>query len=944
MIGHDAMVDVRANDSMVEASASNDPLSVELRRPMVEAGDGFARGIAYETIRQRLFGHVRAATIGRHRLEKLIGSGGMGEVYAAHDPELDRRVAIKRVVGCSDVDADDAQRLRDALLRDARSAARVQHPHVVEIYDCGVQGDDLYVVMELVEGPTLDQWLVEGPRSWREIVELFVQIGQGLAAAHEQGIVHRDFKPSNVLIGTDGRARVADFGLARVADELKVTRPGNLTGEAIPATSLGVVGTPQYMAPEQYRGSSVGPPADQFAYCNALYRALFHAPPFSGRTLDELASNVMEGHLRPPADRHGAPRALVGLVLRGLASDPNDRHPSMSELVDRLRAVLLRRTRIAWSCGAAAVALCTALGGYWWPRDSMASPCAVDEAPWTVQERARVHDALLERSTTDSWAIGPSMAVLDQRAHTWTAARKDTCEATLVRGEQSSEVMDLRVACLERQRVQFSSIRSALEAPGGPAGIEALSLARQLAPASDCSAELVRQLATRARAFSHRTERSATPESEATWRELTERLTRARVAAALADYPRALDEARSVAELAEAEGFGYLLAEARLLEGAYGMRLARTQQQHDRARKALEDSAPLAVASGSPRLAAVAFLELAAMAPITGASEDRSIWVELAAAHAALAPFDVDLSRRMMLARGDLARERGSLDDALRHYRQALSLGEPGHDATRAALGVAEVQRARGDLLDARQTLEDLRRMLERAGGTSLLAPTLHNLALVALDQQAVEEARELASEADAFYRASATVDELEHQQARITLARALRLEGGAMLAQEILLDVVAVLAAQGIVARPVLLHALDELIEAHLDLGVPHDARVTAERLLETAVLHYPDGHAEVALARMMLAKAALAAGDPELALLQSRHAHESLGADADALLRAELGFRYAQAAFEIGDRATARQRWQETNELLDGIPGAEFGRAEVQRWAEERGLDRER
>ncbi len=252
--------------------------------------------------------------IGRYFVERIIGRGGMGEVYAAFDPDLHRPVAIKR----------------GASAADALNAARIHHPNVVAVLDRVEQDHEQYVVMELVEGPTLKAWLEQQGRGWREILRMFIEAGSGLASAHQQGVVHRDFKPSNVLLDANGRPRVADFGLAR-----RMSVPADFDEHRS--------GTAKYMAREQHDGGPVGPAADQFAFCNALYRALFGHAPFDGATAGEYLANLRRGRVLSPSVRRGAPRALVRVLLRGLLSSPAQRHDSMDELLSRLQRILSRR-------------------------------------------------------------------------------------------------------------------------------------------------------------------------------------------------------------------------------------------------------------------------------------------------------------------------------------------------------------------------------------------------------------------------------------------------------------------------------------------------------------------------------------------------------------------------------------------------------------------------
>ena len=258
--------------------------------------------------------------LGRYTLRAHLGAGGMGEVYAAHDPELDRAVAVKVLRTC---DGDATPTAIARFQREVLAMARLNHPNVVSVFDAGRVGDRVFVAMELVEGPTLASWLAARRRSWREVVGVFLQAGRGLAAAHAAGIVHRDFKPSNVIVGD--RVRVADFGLAKTAAALD---PPSSPCAATVALDVAItrtgaaVGTPAYMAPEQRAGGTVTPQADQYSYCVALREALAGHGPRDESVEDRFAVR--------------APRFLRAVVARGLASDPGDRFPSMAALLEVL--------------------------------------------------------------------------------------------------------------------------------------------------------------------------------------------------------------------------------------------------------------------------------------------------------------------------------------------------------------------------------------------------------------------------------------------------------------------------------------------------------------------------------------------------------------------------------------------------------------------------------
>lgn len=292
--------------------------------------------------------------VGRYRVLRRLGVGGMAVVYNAYDPDLDRNVALKLV----DPERLTSSREGARLQREAQAMARVSHPNVVPVYDVGEQDRGVYIAMELVEGDTLKGWLSTMARPWNEVLGVFMHAGRGLAAAHAKGLVHRDFKPENVLIGTDGRPRVLDFGLARPSpvleaddiDEVLLPNAGDtfvdmeiveqsvtyqrrvtLDGEV---TTTGLIsGTPAYMAPEQHLGMPATHRSDQFAYCVALWEALYLERPFPGRTAFAIADAVIEGRINHTPKRTRVPAWVRNILLRGLAKEPEHRFESMSSLM-----------------------------------------------------------------------------------------------------------------------------------------------------------------------------------------------------------------------------------------------------------------------------------------------------------------------------------------------------------------------------------------------------------------------------------------------------------------------------------------------------------------------------------------------------------------------------------------------------------------------------------
>ena len=258
------------------------------------SGDTLLRGAEQGVVEGSL---PPGAPIGRYLVLERLGQGGMGVLYTAHDPQLQRVVAIKVLRSRADKDASQTAG-QARLLREAQAMAQLSHPNVVPVYDSGPYGSGIFIAMELVRGSTLDHWVKLKPRSWREVLAVFVMAGRGLEAAHAAGLVHRDFKPANVLVGEDGRPRVTDFGLARATRALTlpettetpeaVMRSGPITLDE-PLTLAGsMMGSPGYMAPEQYVGAATTNATDQFAFCVSLYEALYGVRPFVAKTLPEL--------------------------------------------------------------------------------------------------------------------------------------------------------------------------------------------------------------------------------------------------------------------------------------------------------------------------------------------------------------------------------------------------------------------------------------------------------------------------------------------------------------------------------------------------------------------------------------------------------------------------------------------------------------------------------
>jgi serine/threonine protein kinase len=278
--------------------------------------------------------------LARYVVQREVGAGAMGIVYEALDTLLQRKVALKFLSPAHAPEGGDRE-LYARLLREAKALARLADPNVVAVYDVGHADGRLFLAMEYVEGRTLAEWQADGPRSWQETLDVYVQAGCGLAAAHEAGLVHRDFKPGNVLVGIDGRVCVTDFGLARIdpaphaAGQALAPPPDDLVDGSLTRTGT-VLGSPAFMAPEQLAGLAADARSDVFSFCVALHAGLYGERPFAGATPRELHASILAGRIRPAPEGAAAPAWLRAVVLRGLAPSPDDRWPSMRALLQEL--------------------------------------------------------------------------------------------------------------------------------------------------------------------------------------------------------------------------------------------------------------------------------------------------------------------------------------------------------------------------------------------------------------------------------------------------------------------------------------------------------------------------------------------------------------------------------------------------------------------------------
>ncbi len=428
------------------------------------------------SVEERLFGRGKSSPIAvsRYVLLREIARGGEGSVFAAYDPELDRKVAVKLLPPGT---GHGGQR---RLLREAQSLAKLDHPNVIPVHDVGTYdlselssvvrpdaapSEGVYVVMEYAPGQNLRAWLAEESRGWREVVTVFSAAARGLAAAHKVGIIHRDFKPSNVIIGPAGRVRVVDFGLARTAsspqsgpvyledgDEVEQEQIRELASSdsrSVQLTEHGhVVGTPAFMSPEQHTGASLDARSDQYSFCAALYAGLYGALPFPQPTIRELESAKLAGSFeRRP--RASIPRWLDRLVATGLAPSPQERHASMDDVCRELQRARLRPISIV--AGLLAVAGLGSIAWYQWLRTpSCPDPSPIVATVWSVEAKQAIAGSFA--GSGNPYATEANKVVVsafDDYAMAWSEANLTVCGQRNA-GTLSEERADAATFCLQR--------------------------------------------------------------------------------------------------------------------------------------------------------------------------------------------------------------------------------------------------------------------------------------------------------------------------------------------------------------------------------------------------------------------------------------------------------------------------------------------------------------
>ena len=612
---------------------------------------------------------ARGTLVGRYVVLDKLGEGGMGVVYGAFDPELDRKVAIKVLQG---KDAGGSSGGDQAwLVREAQALARLAHPNVVAVHDVGsLPGDQVFVAMELVEGDTMRAWLKAKARSWREVVPVMLAAGQGLAAAHEVGLVHRDFKPENVLVGKDGRVRVMDFGLARLrADDDGITPPPRRSSDlqidsrsplSAELTLAGhVVGTPAYMAPEIYDQHPADARTDQFAFGVTLFEALYHQRPYDKKDL--LPTRSAPPRPNVPAGAH-VPNQLAKLVLRAIAIDPAERFASMRALLAELaRDPFARRRAVVFAAAGAAAVLAVA-GGVFAFAHHRSELCTGADARlagvWDPHVKDAVHAAFGKTNKPFAEKSFTGLArALDGYTGEWTKAVTESCRATRISGEQTEDVMSLRTACFDQRLEEVRALSKLLV--DADAGIvqKGDAVVFGLDALADCANVAVL-----------RAPGMPPPEIKDKVASLAKRTAEARAQLVAGNYLPALVATKTVTDEAVALHWDPIAADALQIRAAALLAVGNMKE----AAQVFADATWAAVRGHRDDMAAHAAFSTAMMtSEALGKPTDAQVWIDFGVALMSRAGVDHGLSTHHYQVAGMVAAESGDINRAVALYEKA---------------------------------------------------------------------------------------------------------------------------------------------------------------------------------------------------------------------------------------------------------------------------------
>ncbi len=895
-------------------------------------------------------------SIGHFVILRPLGQGGMGEVFSAYDERLDRKVAVKLLRSRPGGGRDEHANQR--LIREAQALARLSHPNVVQVYEAGEHGGRVYVAMEFIQGVTLRRWVErarrEGAADWRRILARCCDAGRGLAAAHAVGMIHRDFKPENIMVADDGRVRVLDFGLVRTAGDapdeparLDGPQPAGASersrgdagasrarGELLftdtsidslmvsgasleqPLTEHGaILGTPAYMSPEQHRGESLDARSDQFSFCVVVYEALLGARPFFGRSRDELREAVLSGRPSTQLVKYKAPDRVIQLLLRGMAPSPEDRWPSMDALLSALTRDPARARRRALGIAGAAGALIVAGGLIARALDDDALDCSGGEAElaesWGQGERARVTAAL---SSTGLAYAGETAALVcarvDAYARGWVEMSKEACISHR-RGRQSDALLDRRMACLDQRLVELRAMVATLSEADPTITTRAVEAASSLRRIEDCGDLALLESAVAP---------PRDPAVAAAVTELREQLAGVRAAHEAGKFERARELLAPVMARAESIGYAPVLAEALVERGAIEVGLG----DYERARASLWAATWKAAEHHHDEVAARAAVEnLWVISALQQSLEEAAIYEPVATALVGRLATETALHGRLENTLGGLARNRGETEEARRRLRRAhqiylRTLG-PDHPDIATPLGnLGVVASDQGSIDEAIAFLEQAADIFERSlgGQHPRVAVALMNIGALyntigvyEVSIPMLERARELTEQ-------NAGLESGETASVLINLATAYKNTRRGDEAKALLERALAIYAKTLGERHPSVAPALFNLAIIHLESGALELALETFERDLALLDESMGPEHPFVATTLASFSHLLINEGEPELARPYIERALEVLEAQGDAV----EPYFWANAQFGL-----ARVLWAMSDDRLGALEAAD-------------------
>ncbi len=827
----------------------------------------------------------RGAQIGRFIAVDQLGAGAMGEVVLAYDPDLHRRVAVKVLRAA--LMAAGGQAAVQRMLREARAMAKVSHPNVITVFEVDqMDTGQSFIAMEYIDGGTLRTWAKE-PRQWHEVVEVYRAAGAGLAAAHTEGLVHRDFKPDNVLIGKDRRVRVTDFGLvgalgvhettaadAELSSQSELTRTGKANSPDVTLTRTGsMLGTPAYMAPEEAKRLDAR--SDQFSFCVALYEALYGERPFAGDSLMELRNNVCTGQRRPVPGNADVPRWLAEAIGRGLEVDPEARWPDMPTLLRALHRQPGRRPRqIAYGIAALGItggALAVATSGTTPVPPSCDDGSDDTRAVWN-EDRANTLNAAFAKadSANAAAAVDAVRVATDAFVHAWQAGHLDACEAHLIRNEQSAALFDRRMLCLGRRLEKVDILLDVFESADATS-VDAATRIEGAMPSVDTCAD--------AEALQSLVPPPDAPDVHEEWKRLQLSIDRADALGVAGQQIPALAAYAEIHERVDAVGHPPLTG--RYLQN-YANALIRVQK-HTEAIELLADAPEAAARADDARLEANVWL-LLARAHGYGLNDAKAgAWAARAAEVAAVRAREQPLMQlNIQFTQAILAQNAGDYAQATSAARRAVTSAEEvfgrAHRNTSAAWGtLGNALHHSGKLAEAREAHEtslEIDRGIHD-GPHPDVAASLINIGLLDEETGDHEAARTRYEEALSIYEQSVGKEHGNYGDALLNLASNAANRGDFDDARRRYLDVLAFYEKT--------------LPEGHADYGTVYidlaevalakreldEALLQARRGVSNRVASLGEDHPKVMLARttlgrVLLAREAFADAETELLAAQ--------------------------------------------------------------------------